>query len=91
MWDFFTVRMGPAGYYGYLPRARECVEQYVLPLVVSHITEKDKEHLWKQIDRQEKALNDGDMDQYNDADTEFHCYLINLLNNRRLVRVFTVT
>ena len=85
---FFTVRMDLRDITD-IYQSRECVEQYVLPLVVSHITEKDKEHLWKQIDRQEKALNDGDMDQYNDADTEFHCYLINLLNNRRLSEFYS--
>ena len=41
---FFTVRMDLRDITD-IYQSRECVEQYVLPLVVSHITEKDKEHL----------------------------------------------
>lgn len=80
---FFTVRMDLRDIMD-IYQSRECVEQYVLPLVVTKLTEKDKKYLWKQIERQEKALNDGDMEEYNTADTDFHCYLIDLLNNRRL-------
>lgn len=69
-------------------QSRECVEQYVLPLVVPHLTEKDKQFLWKQIEKQEQSLNKGDMDKYSEADMEFHCYLIKLLNNRRLTEFY---
>lgn len=80
---FFTVRMDLRDITD-IYQSRECVEQYVLPLVVSHITDKDKKILWEKINIQEKALKAGEIDQYNEADTEFHCYLIRLLNNKRL-------
>lgn len=80
---FFTVRMDLRDITD-IYQSRECVERYVLPLVVPHITDKDKEILWEKINIQEKALKEGNIDQYNEADTEFHCYLIRLLNNRRL-------
>lgn len=80
---FFTARMDLRDITD-IYQSRECVEQYVLPIVITKITEKDKTYLWSQIDRQEKALNDGNIEEYNAADTAFHCYLINLLNNRRL-------
>ena len=80
---FFTARMDLRDITD-IYQSRECIEQYVLPIVITKLTDKDKKYLWIQIDRQEKALNDGDIEQYNAADTDFHCYLINLLNNRRL-------
>lgn len=80
---FFTVRMDLRDITD-IYQSRECVEQYVLPIVITKLTEKDKKYLWSQIDRQEKALNDGDIEEYNAGDTDFHCYLVNLLNNRRL-------
>lgn len=65
-------------------QSRECVEQYVLPLILPHLTENDINHLWNQVRIQERAVEEGDFDQYTDADIEFHCYLIDLLNNKRL-------
>lgn len=69
-------------------QSRECVEQYVLPLIFPHLTEKDLEHLWEQVNIQERAVEKGDFDQYTDSDIEFHCYLIDKLNNRRLMEFY---
>lgn len=80
---FFTVQMDLRDLTD-IYQSRECVEQYVLPKVLPYLTEKDIQHLWEQVDIQEKALEQGDSNQYSDADVEFHSYLVNLLNNKRL-------
>lgn len=69
-------------------QSRECVEQYVLPLVIPHLSEQDKEFLYGKIAEQEDALEKADFTRYTEVDSEFHCYLIDLLNNKRLTEFY---
>nr|WP_325212763.1 GntR family transcriptional regulator [uncultured Oscillibacter sp.] len=69
-------------------QSRECVEQYVLPLVLPHFAKEDIKYLWEQVNIQERAVEAGDFDQYTDSDIEFHCFLINKLNNKRLMEFY---
>lgn len=80
---FFTVRMDLRDIAD-IYQSRECVEQYVLPLVIPHLTEADKEVLRQKVAEQEQAFEDRDFGKYSEADSDFHCYLISLLNNKRL-------
>ena len=72
---FFTVRMDLRDITD-IYQSRECVEQYVLPVVIPHLTDKDKKILRQKIDEQEEALNRGDFAKYSEVDSEFHCYMI---------------
>lgn len=65
-------------------QSRECVEQYVLPMVLTHLRREDKEILYRIIQEQEEALARGDTASSSEKDMEFHCYLIDLLNNTRI-------
>lgn len=80
---FFTVRMDLRDITD-IYQSRECVEQYVLPIVIPHLTDDDKKILRKKVDEQEEALNNGDFAKYSEIDSEFHCYMINLMNNKKL-------
>lgn len=84
---FFTVQMDLRDITD-IYQSRECVEQYVLPLVIPHLTENDKKFLYGKIAEQEKALEKADFSKYTEVDSEFHCYLINLLNNKRLTEFY---
>lgn len=84
---FFTVQMDLRDITD-IYQSRECVEQYVLPLVIPHLSERDKEYLYGKIAEQEKALEKGDFTTYTEVDSDFHCYLINLLNNKRLTEFY---
>lgn len=84
---FFTVQMDLRDITD-IYQSRECVEQYVLPLVIPHLTEHDKKFLYGKIAEQEKALEKADFSKYTEVDSEFHCYLINLLNNKRLTEFY---
>lgn len=50
----------------------------------SQAHEKDLKFLEHKIDEQEQALEKQDFTRYSEADSEFHCYMVDLLNNRRL-------
>ncbi len=84
---FFTARMDLRSITD-IYQSRECVEQYVLPMVLPHLTDKDKELLRKKIAEQEEALNTGDFARYSEVDSEFHCYLIGLMNNKRIYEFY---
>ena len=49
---------------------------------------QDKEILRKKIDEQEAALNEGDFARYSEVDSEFHCYMIGLMNNKKLYEFY---
>lgn len=80
---FFTAQMDLRDITN-IYQSRECVEQYVLPMVLPHIREEDKKFLYQMIERQEEALEQRDFNTYSETDVDFHCYMVDLLNNRRL-------
>lgn len=80
---FFTVRMDLRDIMD-IYQSRECIEQYVIPLVIPHLTDQDKKILRAKIESQEEARKKGDFMAYSQTDAEFHCYLIDLLNNKRI-------
>lgn len=65
-------------------QSRECVERYVLPLIIDKISEDDIMILKAFIAKQRKAMEDKDFSKYTEVDAEFHVYLIDLLQNKQL-------
>ncbi len=84
---FFTVRMDMRDITD-IYQSRDCVERYVIPLVITHLTVQNKQFLWHKIKQQEEALEKLDFTSYSKVDSEFHCYLIGLLNNQRLLEFY---
>lgn len=65
-------------------QSRECVERYVLPLIIDKIDTDDIMILRAYVIRQRKAMDKGDISLYTEVDAQFHIYLIDLLHNRQL-------
>ncbi|MGL6200152.1 MAG: GntR family transcriptional regulator [Lachnospiraceae bacterium] len=65
-------------------QSRECVEHYVLPLVVERLDEDDIRILNSLVLKQQKAMDEGDTSLYTEMDVEFHVYLIDKLQNQQL-------
>lgn len=80
---FFTTQMDLRDITD-IHQSRECIEQYVLPMVLPHLRQEDKDILYGIIQEQEQALESGDTNVSSEKDVEFHCYLIDLLNNTRI-------
>lgn len=80
---FFTTQMDLRDIAD-IHQSRECIEKYVLPMVLPHLRQEDREILYRIIEEQEQALERGDTAASSEKDVEFHCYLIDLLNNKRI-------
>lgn len=80
---FFTVQLDMRTIVN-IYQSRECVEQYVLPMVIEQITEEDITVLRKNIEIQTKAMVEKDITNYTEVDAEFHCYIIDLLKNKQI-------
>lgn len=80
---FFTAQMDLRDITD-IHQSRECIERYVLPMVLPHLRQEDKDILYRLLEEQERALETGDSTLASEKDVEFHCYLIDLLNNKRI-------
>lgn len=80
---FFVARMDMRTIVN-IYQSRECVEKYVLPMVVDKITGKDLEVLHGLIQKQKDAMKESNISLYTEMDAEFHCYIIDLLHNKQL-------
>ena len=80
---FFAVRMDMRKIVN-IYQSRECVERYVLPLVIEKITQDDLVILRTYIKQQREAMEQSDIVQYTKLDEKFHCYIIDLFQNRLL-------
>lgn len=69
-------------------QSRECVEQYVLPLVVKMIDDDDMMILRAYINKQRCAMEREDVSVYTEVDAQFHIYLIDLLQNRQITEFY---
>jgi len=65
-------------------QSRECVEHYVLPLIIERLDEDDLRILNSLVLRQQKAMDEGDISLYTEMDADFHVYLIDKLQNQQL-------
>lgn len=80
---FFTAQMNLRDITD-IHQSRECIEKYVLPIVLPHLRQEDKDILYSFLEEQKQALEAGDSNLSSEKDVEFHCYLIDLLNNKRI-------
>lgn len=65
-------------------QSRECVEHYVMPLVIERLDEDDLRILNSLVLKQKKAMEEGDTSLYTEMDAEFHVYLIDKLQNQQI-------
>lgn len=80
---FFTVKMDLRLIVN-IYQSRECVERYVLPLVIEKITDDDIKILEGYVQKQKTAMQNNDISAYTEIDAEFHCYMIDLLQNKQI-------
>lgn len=80
---FFTVRMDMRTIVN-IYQSRECVERYVLPLVIEKISTEDIQVLEGLVKKQQEAMRQRDISLYTEIDAQFHCYIIDLLQNKQL-------
>lgn len=80
---FFTVKMDMRMITN-IYQSRECVEQYVLPKIIRELTSDDIAFLKQMIESQRQSLLKGDISAYMKDDQEFHCYLIDKLDNTQI-------
>ena len=69
-------------------QSRDCVEKYVMPLVVPTLTTEDIAGLRRTVTEQQQALDASDFSEYARLDMEFHCYIIDKLGNHDLYNFY---
>lgn len=69
-------------------QCRECVEDYVLPLVVNKIDEDDIRYLRAFNSKQEEAVTENNSVKFEEMDAQFHIYLIDTFGNSQLTEFY---
>ena len=69
-------------------QSRDCVEKYVLPLVVPALTAEDMAELRRIVEEQSAALEASDFSEYARRDMDFHCRIVDRLGNHELYNFY---